>query len=206
MRAVALILAAGSGRRLGLGPKALLMWEGSVLVVRAVQAAITAGLRPVVTAGPRFDEIDRHLAEAVRPVQLVNVPDAVTGMSASWRAGIDAIEALDGLTSATPVVVMLVDQPGVGAPVLGRLLSRFDSSRVVRATWGGQPGHPVVMSLKNARAAAELSSGDEAVRTWMRTHAHLHDLVECADLGEGGDIDTTQDLQSWAWRHTLGQV
>lgn len=201
MTSIALILAAGSGRRLGLGPKALLPWGDSVLLVRAVRAAQAARLRPVVTAGPGFTEIERHLAEAVLPpVELVPVPDAAIGMSASWRAGISAIDAVEGTTSATAVVVMLVDQPGVGAEVLSRLVDGFDPARVARAAWAGHAGHPVVMSLANARAAAAEATGDEAARTWLRRNRHLVDHVECGDLGDGVDIDTIADLRSWSHR------
>lgn len=201
MTPVALVLAAGSGRRLGRGPKALLPWEGTVLVVRAVRAALAAGLSPVVTAGPGRGRIATHLAEAgLGSVPVVPVPDAEAGMAASFRAGIDAI-AVRG-ADATPVVVMLVDQPGIGAAVLTRLCSHFDapSGRVIRAAWAGAPGHPVVMTLAQAREAAELAAGDEAGRTWMRGHRHLVDLVECADVGDGDDLDTPADLCRWQVR------
>lgn len=95
--AFALVLAAGSGRRLGLGPKALLPWGDSVLVVRAVQAAREAGLNVIVTAGPQFDAIAAHLAEAgleEAMVTLVEVPDASVGMSASFRTGVAAVAAV----------------------------------------------------------------------------------------------------------------
>lgn len=200
MSPIALILAAGGGRRLGLGPKALLPWDDTVLVVRAARAAIAAGLRPVVTAGPGIEDIRRHLAEVAVPVRVIRVPDAATGLSASWRAGVGAIVEWEGATSASPVVVMLVDQPGVGSQVLARLVSHFDADRVVRAAWRGQPGHPVAMSVQNARGAAAESTGDEAARSWMRSHRHQIDHVECADLGEGTDIDTAEDLAHWAKR------
>lgn len=196
-QALALILAAGAGRRLGLGPKALLPWDGSVLVARAARAAIVAGLRPVVTAGPGRGEIGRHLTDVGASVEVVDVPRAETGMSASWRAGVGALDALDGITEVSPIVVMLVDQPGVGPAVLQRLVARFRVGRVVRAMWGGVPGHPVVMSLAQARAAAELSSGDEGARAWLRTHGELLDPVECSDLGDGADLDTVEDLTYW---------
>jgi len=91
---------------------------------------------------------------------------------------------------------MLVDQPGVGAEVLGRLVADFDPARVARAAWAGRPGHPVVMSLGNARAATAEATGDEAARSWMRANRHLVDQVECGDLGDGSDIDTIADLRS----------
>lgn len=219
----ALILAAGSGRRLGLGPKALLPWGDSVLVDRAVRAAREAGLSVVVTAGPQFDAIAAHLAEAglEEPnITLVEVPDASVGMSASFRTGVAAIAALAGVPAPTQaeegaaasasaardgtvpdeiaVTIMLVDQPGVGADVLTRLNSRCDPSRAVRASWSGAPGHPVVMSLRHAQDAAARASGDEAGRAWLRDHRHLVHAVECADLGSGADIDTPADLAAAA--------
>ncbi|MCT1551683.1 nucleotidyltransferase family protein [Brevibacterium casei] len=217
MTPVALVLAAGSGRRLGSGPKALLPWEDTVLVVRAVRTALAAGLSPVVTAGPRRGRIVSHLAEAgLDFIPVVAVPDAESGMAASFRAGIDAISWRGGDATpapsfhavrvpsddATPVVVMLVDQPGIGDAVLTRLCAHLDavSGRVVRAAWAGAPGHPVVMTLAQTREAAKLAAGDEAGRTWMRRHRHLVDLVECSDIGLGADIDTPADLREWQMR------
>lgn len=200
-RGVALILAAGSGHRLGLGPKALLPWEDSVLVVRAVRVAVAAGLRPVVTAGPGRGEIEAHLAAAgLGDVAVIDVPDAEVGMSASWRAGIAAIGREPGTTSATPVLVMLVDQPGIGRAVLDRLIGAFDPGRIARAAWLGFPGHPVLLPLNHARAAVRRACGDEAGRAWLRGHAHLVDLVECSDLGDASDIDTPDDLRAWRER------
>jgi nicotine blue oxidoreductase len=112
----ALILAAGSGRRLGLGPKALLPWGDSVFVVRAVKAAREAGLRVIVTAGPQFDAIAAHLAEAglEEPmVTLVEVPDASIGMSASFRTGVAAVAGFAGPdTEAAGVQVPKYAQAG----------------------------------------------------------------------------------------------
>jgi nicotine blue oxidoreductase len=199
-QAVALVLAAGSGLRLGLGPKALLPWEGSVLVIRAVRAAVAAGLRPVVTAGPGYHDIAARFALDDVPATLVRVPDASVGMSASWKAGVAAIaepnlaDRFDD-TDDTCLVVMLVDQPGVGPQVLRRLISHFRPDRVVRAAWDGMPGHPVAMPLRYARAAAELSTGDEGARAWIRRHRDLVDLVDCGDVGDGADLDTPGDLR-----------
>ncbi|MCS4593875.1 NTP transferase domain-containing protein [Brevibacterium sediminis] len=211
---IALIFAAGSGRRLSLGPKALLPWGDSVLVVRAARAARAAGLHPVVTAGPGRCEIVSHLAEAglgESQVTVVEVPQASAGLSASFRAGVAAIAALtcddsvaaasvrsdsrcSRLSGRTAITMMLVDQPWVGADVIARLNARYDSDRVVRAVWSGEPGHPVVMSLVHAQVAADGAQGDEAGRSWMRSRRHLIDPVECSDIGNGTDIDTPADL------------
>lgn len=193
----ALILAAGRGRRLGAGPKALLPWGGSTLIARAVLAAQEAGLVPLATVGPARDEVLRQIAGTGLDVEhhAVLVPDFDVGMSASWKTGVAAIARKPGTTPQTPVAVILVDQPGVGAEVLARLLGALRPGRVARALWEGRPGHPVVMTLDHALEAASLSRGDEAARAWMRSHAHLVDGVECADLGFGQDIDTPQD---WA--------
>lgn len=225
MTPVALILAAGRGRRLGLGPKALVPWDGSALVVRAVRAALTARLIPVVTAGPERERIAAVLADAGHhSTSVVPVHDAELGMSASFRAGVAAIGSVqDGVPvrgggvaegpsppagGTIPVVIMLVDQPGVGAAVLTRLCGHFAnrSGRVVRAAWSDTPGHPVVMTLAQARQAAELATGDAAGREWMMRHRHLVDPVDCSDIGSGEDIDTPTDLLRWQSRRAQGLV
>lgn len=194
VKTAALVLAAGSGSRLGRGPKALLPWAGETLLRRAARAAHEADLECVVTCGAGAAET-RAQVEDLPAVRTVDVPDHREGLSRSWRAGVHAVAERAGEPEQTAVLVMLVDQPGVGAAVLRRLVDRHVPGRVTRAAWAGAPGHPLVMPLADAVRAAALSTGDRGARDWLRSHPDRIDPVECSDLGHGADIDTEDDLR-----------
>ena len=190
------ILAAGSGRRLGRGPKALLRLGGETLAARAVRTAAAAGGRPVLVLGPRAEEIAGAGQQPGRDgeLEVVGVTGWEEGMSRAWRAGVEhALELEPGL----PVAVVLVDQPGVGPEILSRLLSAHRPARITRAAYGGRAGHPVVLDPSHARAAARQAQGDTGAREYLQAHADAVDLVECADLGSDDDIDVPADLARW---------
>ncbi|MBO0981859.1 NTP transferase domain-containing protein [Microbacterium sp. SD291] len=216
----AIVLAAGSGTRLGRGPKALLPWGDEVLVTRAARAAALAGCTVTVAVGPRAGEIRRWLE--IECPSVVDVHDAHLGMSASLRAAVRTIRGAgdDPRTSpadpseirhrlrdpsppAAPsspphsVIVLLVDQPGVDEHVIRRLLDARAPGRVARAAWNGVPGNPVVFGIRDLLSAAALAEGDAGARAWISRHPHLVDDVECGDLGSGADIDEPADLRAW---------
>ncbi|MDR2322397.1 MAG: NTP transferase domain-containing protein [Microbacterium sp.] len=191
----AIVLAAGRGTRLGRGPKALLPWNGEVLVTRAARAAAEAGCSVTVAVGPAARTARSWLRARCPAAHVVEVHDAQLGMSASLRAAVLPLVVTDAPPHA--VVVLLVDQPGVDASVIRRLFAAHVPGRVTRATWHGVPGNPVVFGTGELCSAAALAEGDAAARAWIARNRHLVDDVECADLGRGDDIDEPADLASW---------
>lgn len=187
----AIVLAAGSGTRLGRGPKALLPWGDEVLATRAARAAALAGCTVTVTLGPQAGEVRRWLEIGCPSAAVVDVHDAHLGMSASLRAAVRTIHG------AGDVIVLLVDQPGVDEHVIRRLLAARAPGRVARAAWDGVPGNPVVFGIRELLSAADLAEGDAGARVWISRHPHLIDDVECGDLASGADIDEPADLLAW---------
>lgn len=191
----AIVLAAGSGTRLGRGPKALLPWNREVLVTRVARAAAEAGCSVTVAVGPGGRAARSWLRDRCPAAHVVQVHDAQLGMSASLRAAVLPLVVTDAPPHA--VIVLLVDQPGVDAHVIRRLFAAHVPGRVTRAVWHGAPGNPVVFDTGDLCAAAALAEGDAAARTWIARNRHLVDDVECGDLGRGDDIDEPADLASW---------
>jgi len=191
----AIVLAAGRGARLGRGPKALLPWDGEVLATRAARAAAMSGCSVTVTVGPEATAVRRWLRSRSPSSATVHVPDAALGMSASLRAAVRHLSS----ASVRPhvVIVLLVDQPGVGEPVIRRLLAAHRPGRATRAAWSGRPGNPVVFDTDDLIAAAALARGDSGARVWLAQHPHLVDDVECGDVGSGADVDEPADLAAW---------
>ena len=103
----ALVLAAGEGRRFG-GAKQLAELRGRPLLAHAVATARAAGVdRVVVVLGARAEEV--RAAVDLDGVEVAVCADWADGMSASLRCGLRAAAGSD------EVVVLLGDQPGVGA-------------------------------------------------------------------------------------------
>ncbi|MFE7773308.1 NTP transferase domain-containing protein [Streptomyces sp. NPDC057445] len=187
-----LVLAAGGGRRLGGRPKALLEHRGRPLVENAVRVLRAGGCRSVhVVLGAAADEVLRR-ADLSGCVVSVN-PDWEQGMGSSLRTGLASLGAADGDPDAA--LVSLVDQPGIGAAAVARVVAACDSlSALVSAAYEGRRGHPVLFGVTRWEAVAERASGDRGARDYLREHENEITLVECGDVAEPYDIDTPADL------------
>ena len=185
MRIGGLILAAGEGRRFG-GTKQIAELRGRALLSYAVDAMLSVpAIEPVVV-------VLGHDAAAIR--ERVDFTAAETVVCDGWREGQAAslrcgIAALGDVTAA---VVTLGDQPFITAQVITGVLD-FDSARddAVRATYGGQPGHPVLLTRRLLDRADELH-GDVGFRALLEGHRVRR--FEAAHLCDPTDIDTREEL------------
>ena len=184
-----LLLAAGAGRRMG-RPKALLDDPtGGTYLERGVRVLRASGCGPVVVVLGAGAGEARALAEGADLV--VEAEGWADGQSASLRAGLEAVAA----GPAEAVLVLLVDLPDVGADVVRRVCdatSGDGAAALGRATYGGVPGHPVVLGRDHWPGVLGLLAGDRGARDYLA--AHPHTLVECGDLATGADTDTPADL------------
>ncbi|MET7572238.1 nucleotidyltransferase family protein [Streptomyces sp. NPDC005492] len=185
-----LLLAAGGGRRLGGRPKALLEHRGRPLVEHAVGVLRAAGLTRVhVVLGARADAV-RERAELTDCVVVEN-PQWEQGMGSSLRAGLDSLAG----TGARAALVSLVDQPGIGAEAVARVLAGYRSQEsLVSAAYDGVRGHPVLFGAAHWAGIAESATGDRGARAYLKAHTDAVTLVECGDAAEPYDIDTEADL------------
>ncbi|MFD5425305.1 NTP transferase domain-containing protein [Streptomyces sp. NPDC127084] len=192
-----LVLAAGGGRRLGGRPKALLEYRGRPLVENAVRVLRAGGCRSVhVVLGAAADQV---LREADLPGCGVSVnADWEEGMGSSLRVGLAALAAAGG-EPPDAVLVSLVDQPGIGAAAVARVVAAGGSppaleSALVSAAYEGRRGHPVLFGSSRLETVAASAAGDRGAREYLRAHEAEITLVECADVAEPYDIDTPEDL------------
>jgi CTP:molybdopterin cytidylyltransferase MocA len=189
-RASALILAAGGGTRMG-GPKALLEFQGRLLVERAVETALAGGCaQAVVVLGARADEVRRRAALA--PARVVVNPDWAEGMGSSLRAGLAALSVESTCDAA---LVLLVDQPFVGPTAVRAVLDAWrEGARLVSAAYGGRRGHPVLFGHEHWAEAAGSAAGDSGARAFLAARAAELVLVPCDTLADPRDLDTPEDL------------
>lgn len=187
-----LLLAAGAGRRFG-GPKALARIGGEPMVRTALRVLEAGGCDPVcVVLGARADEVR---AELPAGVLVAEATDWASGMGASLRAGLSRLAAITPAPDAA--LVHLVDLPDVPAEAVRRVGEFASSGAIARAGYDGTPGHPVLLGSGWWNEIAESVSGDRGARDWLRGRADLR-LVECGDLGTGGDVDAPADLTPYA--------
>ena len=187
MSCAALVLAAGEGRRLG-RPKALVRLGDELLVERTTRTARAAGCEPVVVVlGSGATEV---VTTAALDDAVVLVNDAwPEGMGSSLQVGLHALTEM----GAEACVVLLVDQPGVSADVVRRLIDA-PPAPAVAASYGGRQGNPVRLHASVWDDVCAAAVGDVGARAWMRTHPEDVDVVACDDLGDDDDIDTPDDL------------
>ncbi|MYS24761.1 nicotine blue oxidoreductase, partial [Streptomyces sp. DvalAA-14] len=96
--------------------------------------------------------------------------------------------------------IALVDQPGVGAESVARVLAAARAgqdllSALVSAMYGGRRAHPVLIGASRWAGVAGSAGEDRGARTYLREHAEQTLLVECGDVGDAADIDTPADLR-----------
>ncbi|WP_344584914.1 nucleotidyltransferase family protein [Streptomyces lunalinharesii] len=186
-----LLLAAGGGRRLGGRPKALLDHRGRPLVEHAARVLRDAGCGPVHLVLGAAAETVRARAELTGYGVSVN-PDWAQGMGSSLRVGLTALAD----SGADAVVVSLVDQPGIGAAAVSRVVAACTGrDALVAAAYGGERGHPVGFGAARWADVAASATGDRGARDYLRQHAGALTLVECGDVAEAYDIDTPEDLR-----------
>ena len=183
MRVLGVVLAAGSGTRMG-APKATLEIGGERLLDRAVVALRNGGCDDVAAVVP---------VGVTAPPGVVTVenPDAASGMRSSLVAALTVAPGYDALA------VTLVDTPGVGPTAVAAAVGAWRSApgRVVVAAYGGRRGHPTVMAVQRWTVAVDLAGPDEGARAYLQAHAA--DVVEVAVDGDPTDLDTPADLARW---------
>ena len=174
-----LVLAAGAGTRFGPEPKLLADVAGRPVLQHTIDAMtqVRALDRVVVVLGARAQTLLSavHFGRA-EPLICRQWED---GPSASLRCGVDA------LADAAKIVLTLGDQPLITAKIVERFAREPPGAR---ASYHGNPGHPVVLGPEHARAIRRLT-GDVGARDIL-----TGPLVESADLGLMRDLDTPGDL------------
>ncbi len=197
LRVAAVILAAGTGSRLGGVAKALIRVDGVPMVQRQVDVLRGAGVTDiVVVAGVHHDAIAQVVA--ARGVRCVHNADAARGQGSSVRLGLQRSSP-----KADAVLLVLCDQPLLTAADLADLIAAFrnrgDHDFVVPWVDGTRRGNPVAASRRVVQA---ILSGDQyqACRDYMDAHPESVLRLETANDHYVVDIDRPQDLVALSTR------
>ncbi len=207
-RATGIVLAAGAGTRLGLGPKALLPYRGRPLVESVAGALLDGGCREVVVVlGAGAPEV----------ASVAGLDRYRTVVNHEWQSGMGSSLLLANATAdpADHLMIALVDQPGLTPRTVARLLAAHQPGRITAAAYrrreatdGGESpgqvaaqeagllrGHPLLIDASLRQSVIATVTGDAGARGFLRAHPELVDEVDCSDLSTGEDIDTPDQLR-----------
>jgi molybdenum cofactor cytidylyltransferase/nicotine blue oxidoreductase len=182
MSTAAVVLAAGGGRRYGM-PKALVEYEGSLLVERAVRTARAVCDPVLVVLGAQAVDVWRQ-ADLDGATVLAN-KDWETGMASSLRTGLDGLRGWPGRVDAA--LILLVDMPGMTPEALTRMATHAGPDALAVATYDGVRGHPVLLGRDHWAGVIETATGDEGARAYLAAHAVTE--VDCTGLADPTDLD-----------------
>jgi molybdenum cofactor cytidylyltransferase/nicotine blue oxidoreductase len=178
----ALVLAAGGGRRYGM-PKALVEYEGSLLVERAVRTAAAVCDPVLVVLGAQAVDVWRT-ADLTGATVLAN-KDWETGMASSLRTGLEGLRAWPlGVDAA---LILLVDMPGMTPAALARLAEGAAPDALAVATYDGARSHPVLIGREHWAGVVATVTGDEGARGYLATHEPAE--IDCTGLADPADLD-----------------
>lgn len=174
------MLAAGAGTRFG-GPKGLARTsDGTPWLVRAVEALRDGGCDEVVVVLGAGADAAAPLVPA--DARAVVAADWQEGLSRSLTAGMAAARGVDR------VVIVPVDTPDLPGAAVARVLAAAPGrDGLARATYGGSPGHPVVIGGAHLDDLVADLEGDSGAGRFLERHGAT--AVECGDLWSGRDVD-----------------
>ena len=190
-KVAALVLAAGSSRRMGGANKLLQPVGGIAMLRRAVNAALASRCTSVlVVTGADSDAVRACLAGL--DVQFVHNPGHETGMASSLRCGLAALPA-----DADAAVVVLGDMPRIEGGHVDRLLAAFDPQqpKIVAPVRDDRRGNPILWP-REFFAEMMAVAGDVGAREVLQRHASQVELVAFDDDAIFADVDTPAALDA----------
>ena len=194
-RILGVLLAAGAARRFGT-PKQLAELDGRPLVTHALGHLLAleelAGV--LVVVGAHGDAVAAAVGDRPR-VRVVSCAHWAEGLAASLRAGVQAAD----VAGADAVLLHLADLPRVTPTVMRLVLDGAHDAdgrlhdAPARATFGGAPGHPVVLPRSRFGLVAHLA-GDAGLRSILGGRETVG--VEVGHLADPTDVDIPEHLEA----------
>ncbi len=167
--------------------------DGMPLLRRQAMQALATGCHVAVTL-PDYDH-PRANALAGLPVQLVAIPDAKEGMSASLRRGVGHLPK--GMRA---VMILPADMPDLLTEDLSKVINSFRSVThpmlQQATTLDGTPGHPVLFPADCFPALSRLT-GDQGARDILQANQHRLIRVPLDGKRALTDLDTPEAWEAW---------
>jgi CTP:molybdopterin cytidylyltransferase MocA len=188
------VLAAGAGSRFG-GGKLLAPLGGRTLIEATLLGLREAPVDETIVVVGNDAEGLRGLCESYG-VRIAENPNRDEGMATSVKKGLAACSP-----DACAAVVVLADQPLIGAKAVERLVGAYEGGATVAvATYGGERRNPALFARRTWPMLEEELSGDEGARGFLKRHPELVTEVPCDEVADPTDVDTVEDLRRLSTR------
>jgi molybdenum cofactor cytidylyltransferase len=187
-RVVAVVLAAGSSRRMG-SNKMLATYQGKPMLRATAETILASGVDDVVVVtGHQNGEVEATL----QGLKLRTVHNAkyAEGMSTSLRMGVQAAGTADA------VIVCLGDMPRVSAQVINRMIAAFNPTEhrnIIVPVHKGQWGNPVLWGAEHFDMLRSLE-GDKGARALIQQFKSEAVEIIVENAGVLMDADTPEAL------------
>jgi len=187
VRAGAVVLAAGEGRRYG-GPKATALLDGDPFLTHVVRACRRGGCDQVWVVVRPEPPAHAALARSLGAVPVPN-PEPDRGMFSSVQTGLSL-----GLAGGDEEAWLLfpVDHPQVRGETVRALLAAFPDRPAhtwVQPSFNEKPGHPIVIDAASARKLPGLSP-TIALRDALRSLGLTGHRIPVEDPGVLANVNT----------------
>jgi CTP:molybdopterin cytidylyltransferase MocA len=191
MRVVAVVLAAGEGRRIG-GPKALLPLGGETFLTRTCRILARPAVETVLAVVGHQAERIRTAGGLPPSVAVVENPGYSSGMLGSVLRGLAAAEA----RGAEAVLLHPVDHPLVAPATVDRVVAALEAGAPIAVpSFEGRRGHPGGFAAA-AWPALRAAPADRGARAVLAEHPEWVVHVP-GDRGCVAGVDTPADYERW---------
>ena len=189
---VAILLAAGESRRMK-QLKALLPWQGSVLLRYQVKALLEGGAdQVVVVLGHRAGEL-KPLVEGVDGAYWAINPDYMLGKTTSLKVGVAAAKEF----RPRDLLILNVDQPRQPAIIRTVLDShRRQPGLITNPAFQGKGGHPIIISASLIEELAQVDEATLGLKAVTQRHEKEVNKVELGIPEVLWDLNTPEDYRN----------
>ncbi|MFK5956351.1 MAG: NTP transferase domain-containing protein [Planctomycetota bacterium] len=190
----AILLAAGSGRRLGM-PKAFLELKGTWMLPRLVEALHQGGCRNIHVVVREQDVVQLKRRNDWKHASFVVNPDPNAGRTGSALCGLAALNHADA------VMVHSCDIPLLSADAVAQLLHAWrqcdqpDRALARLTTPGGKGGHPLLLGKNQVQTLRDFEL-KQSMRDLLRQDpTSVLNVVRRGDPGPFFDVNTREQLE-----------
>jgi len=188
----AIVLAAGASSRMLGRNKALLLIDGRPMIARVVETFAKVADPIVVVTGHDPQSIQAALTDHPRIEFEHNPNHATSGMLSSIKVGVAGMRS-----RVDAFFLALGDQPFVSVATLQHLIElwRTSQSDIVRPTYRGKHGHPILIASRCIDSILALRD-DQTLNDFVRANSTNAVDVPVEDAATIQDIDTPADYDA----------
>ncbi len=190
---VGLVLAAGYSRRFGELDKRTMPFGTGQTLLAATLARVTACFTHWRLVVREEDNLEALGLPPGTPV--IRTGRASLGQAASMADSFAAIGAEATLADCSAAAVLLGDMPYIQPETLRALCAQAQRDQILRATYAGKPGHPVLFGRAFWSEIAGIS-GERGGAELILRHQAQYRAIPTADPGVCRDIDTLAEWHS----------